>query len=397
MSDYQKYQKQYVSLMNKYPTIQDLKKRALRKIPKVSSEYLETGTDDETTLKNNIRDLSKIRFRPEFLKGELDVQLDTTLFGHTFSAPFGIAPVGLTGLMWPGIEKMLATAANDMGIPYCLSTVATETPENIGPLISPTVGWFQLYVPPDMPTTLDILKRARGAGFKQLVITVDIPQPSRRQRTRRAGLKMPPKINAQLIWDGITHPHWLKDTLINGLPRLRTVENYNTFKMNVEAFKTKQRGSNLSWEYAQKIKDAWDGPVLLKGIMTSEDALKAIDAGFDGIVVSNHGGRQFDGAPSSIYVLPEIASAVNGQIPIVFDGGIRTGLDIIRAIALGADFTLLGRAFIYSVSALQQLGPYHAYNILFEEMENNMRQLGIETVQQVKQLQAIIENDNSYT
>lgn len=392
MSEYQKYQKQYVRLMNEYPAIQDLKKRAISKIPRVASEYLETGTDDETAIKNNIRDLSRVRFKPEFLKGELDVELGTTLLGHKYSAPFGIAPVGLTGLMWPKIEQMLARAAKDMNIPFSLSTVATDTPENISPLLSPSSGWFQLYVPPDMPTTMDILKRASDAGFKQLLITVDIPQASRRQRSRRSGLTMPPKMNAQLIWDGITHPHWLMDTLKNGLPRLRTVEKYDTFNMTVEAFKEKQKGSNLSWEYAQKIKDAWEGPVILKGIMSSDDALKAIDTGFDGIVVSNHGGRQFDAAPSSIYVLPEIASAVKGQIPIIFDGGIRTGLDIIRAVALGADFTLVGRAFIYSVCALQQHGPYHAYKILFEEMENNMRQLGIENLQQVRNLKAIIEN-----
>jgi L-lactate dehydrogenase (cytochrome) len=297
--------------------------------------------------------------------------------------------------MWPRIEMMLAQAANDMKIPFCLSTVATETPEGIASLLSPSSGWFQLYVPPDMPTTMKILQRASDAGFKQLLITVDIPQASRRQRTRRAGLTMPPKMNAQLIWDGITHPHWLMGTLKNGLPRLRTVENYSTFRMTVEAFQKKQNGSNLSWEYAQQIKDVWDGPVILKGIMSKSDALRAIDTGFDGIVVSNHGGRQFDAAPSSIYVLPEIASAVNGQIPIMFDGGIRTGLDIIRAIALGADFVLAGRAFIYSVCALQHLGPYHAYKILFEEMENNMRQLGISSMNEIKKLNAIIDSENS--
>ena len=380
--------------MNEYPAIQDLKNRAISKIPKVASEYLETGTDDETTLKNNIRDLSRIRFRPEFLKGTLDVELSTILFGHKYSAPFGIAPVGLTGLMWPGIEKMLAQGAKDMDIPFCLSTVATETPEEIAPLLSPASGWFQLYVPPDMPTTLDILQRAKNAGFKQLLITADIPQASRRQRSRRSGLKMPPKLNAQLVWDGITHPHWLMATLKNGLPRLRTTEGYKTFRMSVEAFQEKQQGSNLSWEYAKQIKEAWDGPVLLKGIMSADDALKAIDTGFDGIVVSNHGGRQFDAAPSSISVLPDIAAAVNGQIPIVFDGGIRTGLDIIRAIALGADFALVGRAFIYSVCALQDLGPHHAYKILFEEMENNMRQIGIENIDQIKVLDTIIETNS---
>jgi len=374
------------------PGIVDLHEKAKKKIPKVALEYLETGTDDDQALRNNIRDFSHIRFRPSFLKGTLDVKLSTTLFGHTYSAPFGIAPVGLTGLMWPGIEIMLAKAANEMRIPYCLSTVATETPEVISSHISEATGWFQLYTPPDMDTTKHLLARVRKAGFKTLVITVDIPQPSRRQRTKRAGLTMPPKLNPQLIWDGITHPHWLTSTLKRGLPQLKTIANYESFKMSVAAFTSKKSGSNLSWDYVLKIKELWEGQVLLKGIMHAEDADLAANNGFDGIVVSNHGGRQFDGCVSSISVLPEIASVIQKRIPIIFDGGIRSGLDIVRAMALGADFTLLGRAFIYSVCALQALGPYHAYQILFEEMENNMRQLGIETLDQISSLSPLIED-----
>lgn len=382
------YEKRANFLMNRYPAVVDLQRKAHRRMPLVSKEYLETGTDDDQALDRNRSALAAIRFAPKFLRGQLKSAIGVKILGQAFDLPFGIAPVGLTGLMWPNVEVYLAQAAQQYNIPYCLSTLATETPERVGPHVGDR-GWFQLYTPRDKELAFKLLDRAKSSGFHTLVITIDIPMPSRRQRTKRAGLQTPPKITPNFIWQGITHPQWSLATLRRGLPRLRMVEQHSDFKdmMSVEKFVSNQVGGNLSWDYVQVLRDYWDGPVILKGIMHEADADKAVELGFDGIVVSNHGGRQFDGAPAAIEVLPGIARLVNGKIPVIMDSGIRSGLDILRAIALGADFVLLGRAFIYGVAALGKIGGDHVVHILKEELVNSMVNLGIESLDEVRALE----------
>jgi len=377
-----------IKLMNKYPAIVDLQNRCHRRIPDVARAYLETGTDDEICLKRNRKDFDKITFTPKFLKGSLRPDITTELLGDEYDAPIGVAPVGLTGLMWPKAEIFMAEACRAFNIPMCLSTLATETPEKVGPILNGK-GWFQLYTPKEKELAFQLLDRARENGFNTLVITIDIPSPSRRQRTKRAGLVMPPKITPGFIWQGITHPVWSYHTLKRGLPKLRTVEAYSDFKdmMSVGKFTHSQMGGNLSWDYVNDLKSEWEGPVILKGILHPEDAIKAVEEGFNGIVVSNHGARQFDGAISSIEALPAIAKVINGQIPIILDSGIRSGLDVIKAIALGADFVLLGRAFIYGVAALGKYGTHHTAQIIIEEIKNGMMQLGVETLDEIKTLQ----------
>lgn len=383
-----------VKLMNHLPAIEDLRKRARKRMPFVSQEYMEAGTDNEVSLQRNVDAFSKVSITPQFLKGSLKPNIKTTLFGQTYDAPFGIAPIGLTGLMWPKAEIYFAKAASKYNIPMSLSTVATETPESVSPHVGNN-GWFQLYTPKEIELTNVLLNRVKSAGFKTLVITIDIPVPSGRQRTKRAGMVMPPKITPNFIWQGITHPAWSFGTIKRGLPRLRTVQDFSGFKsmMSVGAFVSEQLGGNLSWEYVSQIKDLWDGPVILKGIMHKEDALKAVELGFDGIVISNHGGRQFDGCPSSLSVLHEIAFEIKGKISIIFDSGIRTGLDIMKAIALGADFVLCGRAYLYGVGALGEIGPEHTTKILMNELKNAMIQVGIQTMDQLRNLEYKISGD----
>jgi len=378
------YESQKSKLLQKYPAISDLAIKAKKRIPPVAWAYLETGTSHEDLLSRNIDKLRDIILTPKFLKGELYPNVETELFGHTYSAPIGIAPVGLSGLMWPRAEMMLADTARAFNIPYCLSTVAAETPESLAPHIG-EVGWFQLYPPREADLRRRILKRAKDAGFKVLVITADIPTPSRRERTKRAGLTITSKITPRFLWEGLTHPRWTLETLRNGLPRLRTVEDYPTFMnmISVGKFVKEQLKFNLSWDYCKEVRDEWDGPIIIKGLLHPADALEAVSIGMDGIVVSNHGGRQFDGAPASIEALPKVVSAVKGKIKIIFDSGIRNGLDVLRAMSLGADFTLAGRAFIYGVSALGKYGGHHAADILIEDLKNNMSQLGIESLQEL--------------
>lgn len=379
---YQKYQLKWA---NQYPAIEDLEKRAKQRIPNVAWEYLSAGTGDEDLLDRNRTDLQQVTFLPKFCKGAIAANIETTLFGKKYNAPFGVAPVGLTGLMWPRVEHYLAATANRFQIPYSLSTVATETPETVGKYAG-DMGWFQLYPPKDIEVRNSLLDRAKAAGFQVLLVTADVPMASRRERTKRAGLSVPPRITPKMIWEGITHPTWSFYTLKNGLPRLRTVEHYtnNNDMKFVSGFVGNRLGGTLSWDYCKELKEKWDGPVVLKGVLHPDDALKALEIGLDGVVVSNHGARQFNGATSAIAALPAIVDAVGGKMSVLFDSGIRTGLDIMRALYLGADFVLLGRAFIYSVAALGKYGGDHATSILMDDLKNNMVQLGVTSIAELK-------------
>lgn len=287
--------------------------------------------------------------------------------------------------MWPRIEHYLAATANKYQIPYTLSTVATETPETVGKQVG-NMGWFQLYPPKDKELRQSLLKRAKDSGFHTLLVTADVPMSSRRERTKRAGLKMPPSITPKMIWEGITHPTWALETLRHGLPRLRTIEEYTAYQSMkfVSGFVGNRLGGTLSWEYCKELRSEWDGPIILKGVLHPNDAAKAVSVGLDGIIVSNHGGRQFNGAPASIDALPAIVGKVGNKTKILFDSGVRTGLDLMRALHLGADFVLLGRAFVYGVAALGKYGGDHTVEILMNDLKNNMVQLGVKSLNELK-------------
>lgn len=379
---YDKYKQKW---LNRYPAIRDLAERAKKRIPKVAWEYLETGTGEELLIKRNRRVFEDIVMTPQFCRGALNPDLETKILGRTYGAPFGIAPVGLTGLMWPRAEMYLAEAAKEYNIPFTLSTLATETPETVGPHVG-EMGWFQLYPPRERALRKKLLDRAKGSGFHTLVITADVPMPSRRERTKRAGLSTPPKMTPNFLWQGVTHPAWSWGTVRNGLPRLRTVEDYSDFNsmMSVGEFVSNQIGVELSWDYCKEVRDEWEGAVIIKGLLHPKDAEQALAIGLDGVVVSNHGGRQFDGAPSPLEVLPEMVKAIDGKMAVLFDSGARTGLDILKALSLGADFVLLGRAFLYGVAALGKFGPHHVIEILESDLKNNMIQMGIENNEQLR-------------
>lgn len=379
---YKKYQQR---LLMRYPAIQDLARKAQKRIPYVAWAYLESGTSEEYLLQKNIDALKKLTILPQFCKGELNPKLQTQLLGQTYDAPFGIAPVGLTGLMWPKTEIILAKTANKYNIPYCLSTVATETPERVGPHVG-NMGWFQLYPPRERDLRKKLLERAKQTGFHTLVVTADVPTPSRREPSKRAGLHIPPKITPSFIWQALTRPRWTFATLQNGLPKLRTMADYADFDSmaSVASFVANHLGGNLSWEYCKELREEWDGPIIIKGLLHPKDAEQAIQIGLDGIVVSNHGARQFDGAPPAIEALPEIVKLAKGKTAILFDSGLRTGADILRALHLGADFVLLGRAFIYGTAALGKYGGDHVAEILIDDLKNNMIQIGVETIDQIQ-------------
>ncbi len=317
-------------------------------------------------------------FNPAVLAGEVPQDLSVTLMGRDYPLPFGIAPVGMSGLVWPDAERSLARLGRDAGIPYTLSTVAAQTPETVGPHVGDQ-GWFQLYPPRDPEIRRDMLDRVKAAGFHTLALTADVPVASRRERQRRGGMSTPPKLTPRILSQIALCPAWALGTWQVGLPRLRFIESYTG---NMGALGSTQHIGYLirtspDWDYLASVRDMWDGKLVVKGVLVPEDAARIKAEGADGVWVSNHAGRQFDAAPAPIEVLPGIRDAVGDDYPVIFDSGVSGGLDILRALALGADFVMLGRAFHYGLAAFGAAGAKHVVGILREDLKSNLGQLGL--------------------
>ena len=367
-----------MDLHSRYPAISDLKARARKRIPHFVWEYLDSATGSEATLRRTRARLDEVLFRPSVLHGEFAPDLGTTFLGHHYPLPFGIAPVGMSGLIWPDAERLLARAADTAGLPFTLSTVATQTPESVAPMLGEQ-GWFQMYPPRDPEMRADMIRRARLSGFSTLILTVDVPVASRRERQIRSGLTQPPRLTPRLLAQVARCPAWAMGTARMGMPRMRLMDDYaqNSASLSSTAHIGYLLRTSPDWNYVTMLRDAWDGPFIVKGVSRPEDAVRLEAEGVDAIWVSNHAGRQFDAAPATIESLPAIRAAT--KLPLVFDSGIEGGLDILRALALGADFVMLGRAWHYALGALGAAGPAHLIDILRKDMEANMGQLGTKT------------------
>ena len=362
----------------RYPALSDLKRGCKRRVPWFVWEYLDSATGSESVKPRNRTALEDVLFRPAILRGPITPDLTTNLLGQDYALPVGVAPVGMSGLIWPGAEAALAGMAQKTRLPYCLSTVATRLPEEIGP-IAGDMGWFQLYPPKDPDIRADILRRARQAGFGTLVLTVDLPGPSRRERQLRAQLAIPPRLTPAMLWQIAQRPAWALGTLRHGQPRLRLMEDY--LKLDGNAPSTAHPGYLLraapDWDYLHQVRAMWDGPLVIKGVLDPEDVLRLRDAGADAIWVSNHGGRQFDAAPAALCALRDIRRALGPALPLIYDGGVESGLDVLRAVAYGADFIMLGRGWHYALGALGPAGAGHLAEILRADLVANMMQMGI--------------------
>ncbi|MDJ0821219.1 MAG: alpha-hydroxy acid oxidase [Paracoccaceae bacterium] len=365
-----------MDLNARFPAISDLRTQARRRIPKFVWEYLDSGTGSEATTRRNSAAFDGVLFDPSILHGEVAADLTATLLGEAHPLPFGVAPVGMSGLIWPGAEAKLARAATKAGLPYTLSTVAAATPEEIGPLTGGK-GWYQLYPPRDPEIRKDMLKRAQEAGFHTLVLTVDVPIASRRERQLRSGLTQPPRLTPRLLAQVALRPAWALGMAQLGMPRMRTLDAYSSDTQSRDS--TAHVGYLLrtapDWDYLAWLREHWRGPLVVKGVMRAEDAPRLEKAGVDALWVSNHSGRQFDGSLASIEALPALRAATD--LPLIFDSGIRGGLDMLRAIALGADFVMLGRPWHYALGALGNTGPAHLIDILTRDLTANLGQLGV--------------------
>ena len=382
-----------MDLMNKYPRLSDLQKPAARRIPKFVFAYLDSGTGHDRAKDQNRAHLDAIDLVPQFMRGRVKPDLTTKVGDSTFSAPFGVAPVGLSSLIWPGAESILGRAARRHNFPYILSTVAGESIEMLADSAG-EMAWFQLYAPNDRELMSDMLRRAKACGYQNLVVTADVPSPSRREHMRIAGAPLGSRGNSsfspRVIWQSMLRPEWAFRTLLNGGARFRTMEPYakNDGKMGITKFIGDQLNGSLDWDYLMEIRNLWQGALYLKGVLHSQDAARAIKMGVDGIVVSNHGGRQLDAVPPPLVQLPAIRAAVGPHVPLIVDSGIMSGLDVVRALSSGADFVLIGRGFLYAVAALGDKGGEHAAAILLEEVRDVMAQLGLETIVDVKKMKA---------
>jgi len=367
----------------RYPALSDLRDACRRRVPGFVWEYLASATGTETVLPRNRAALDAVLLRPAALRGPIEPDLSTRLLGEDYALPFGMAPLGMSGLVWPGAEPALARTAARARIPYCLSTVATRLPEDVGPHTD-GMGWFQLYPPKDPEIRRHMLARAKDAGFRALILTVDVPGHSRRERQLRARLTIPPRLTPAMLAQIALRPAWALGTLRAGTPRLRLTEEYAKVASNAPS--TAHSGHALraapDWAYLAALRAEWDGPLLIKGVMEPEVAVRAKSEGVDAVWVSNHAGRQFEGTPASITALPEIRAAVGPGFPLIFDSGVEGGLDILRAFALGADFVMLGKAWHYALGALGPRGADHLVHILREDMIANMLQMGISRPQQ---------------
>jgi L-lactate dehydrogenase (cytochrome) len=365
-----------MNLEAQFPAIDDLRRHARGRVPHFVWAYLDSGTGAETAVARNRAALDAVTLTPRVLRAVTEPDTGVTLFGHRHPLPFGFAPIGMAGLVWPGAETALAGAAAAAGIPFALSTVAAATPEAVGPAAG-AMGWFQLYPPGDAALRDDLLARARRAGFHTLVLTVDVPLPSRRERLLRAGLTNPMRITPRAALDAARRPAWAWATLRAGIPRLRTLEPYaGTQRGSATGHVGYRLRVAPDMAYLAALRAAWEGPLVVKGVLHPDDARAARDAGADAIWVSNHGGRQFDGAPASLTVLPSIRAALGPGVPVLWDGGVESALDILRAVALGADMAMLGRAGLWAVAALGPAGPAWLIELLRRGLTADMAQLG---------------------
>ncbi len=363
-----------MELDDRYPALDDLARAARRRLPRFVWEYLDSGTGNEAATRANPAALDRVRLLPRVL-APAEADPATHLLGRDWALPVGMAPVGMSGLIRPGAERMLARAAARAGIPYCLSTVAAATPEEVGPETEGR-GWFQLYPPRDPAIRRDLMARARGAGFDTLVVTVDLAAPSRRERQRRARLTNPMRLTPRILAEAALAPAWSLRMLRAGIPRLRTLEPY---AQGAAGGTTSHVGYALrvapDMDYLRACRAEWDGPLVVKGVLDPGDAARTAELA-DAIWISNHGGRQFEAAPGAAEVLPAIREAVGGGVALIADGGVRSGTDVLRLIALGADFVMLGRAFHHALAALGEPGIGHAIHVLRAGLLSDMGQLG---------------------
>jgi (S)-mandelate dehydrogenase len=368
--------------------IADLRAVAKRRLPKGVFEYVDKGTEDQIALDNNRRTLDEIKLMQRVLTDVSDVSTDTTLFGKRTAMPLIIAPTGVAGMCWFQGELELARAAAKAGIAFTLATGSNTPMEKVAEQAAGNL-WFQLYLWRDKQLSYELVRRAAKAGFDTLIWTVDLPHKPNREHDARNGFSMPYNLNARSVMDALRHPEWLLTVLGRyitgpGMPRHVNFPGAYQEKFTGKATVAKaMQADKLGWDDIARIREIWPGKMLIKGVMRVDDAQQAVAHGLDGIIVSNHGGRSMDSAPSTLSVLPGIAAAVGDKTTVLVDSGIRRGSDIVKCLALGAKGVLAGRATLYGIGAGGEAGASKALSILQTEMRRTMAYVGCSRVDQL--------------
>ena len=354
----------------------DARRLARRRVPRMMFDFVDGAAGSETGERFNRAALERIRLQPRVLVNVENRSLEKRIMGLQMGLPLGVAPMGMCNLTWPGADKMLATEAAKRGFPVGVSTASSTTLEEMQEFANGN-AWFQLYVGQSIEAGMDMVGRAAKSGYEVLILTVDTPQVSRRIRDQRNGFQVPFRIGVRQFMDFASHPRWSLATLAAGAP---TTRNYEI--SGREFVRSESRG-RVDWEFLSTLRDTWQGRLVVKGVMWPEDAARIRDAGADAVYVSNHGGRQLDSAPPAIEALPAIRAAVGPKYPLLFDSGLRSGEDVIRALAAGADFAMMGRPFLYSIGADGSRGLATFLDLVADDIDKAMAQLGLRSVEDI--------------
>jgi isopentenyl diphosphate isomerase/L-lactate dehydrogenase-like FMN-dependent dehydrogenase len=370
----------FVALHRRFPTVAYLRKQARRKLPHFAFEYCDGGAGADGGIERNWNALDAVELVPRYGVTTALPPVDVTLFGKRYSAPIGVAPMGGPSLVFPGADQLLAAACQRANLPYTLGLVGGMTVERAAE-VAPDVLWFQLYrcSRNEHAIGFDLVKRAEACGVQALVLTVDVPVRTTRSREVAVGITTPFRPDLRMLAGILTSPGYLMSLCKYGQPRFGNLKPYtkDDADMNeVAAFVRREMGGAFTWEEVARYRERWKRPLVVKGILHPADAEKCMALGVDGIVVSNHGGRQVEGLPAPIDVLPAIARAVGGRMAVMLDSGIRSGLDVARAVALGADMAFAGKAFLWGLGALGAEGPGHVIDLMIDEMKSAFGQIG---------------------
>ena len=368
-------------------SIKDARELSRKRLPKLVFDFIDGASGDEKLAEINSIALDQIRLEPKVLRNVEKRSLKKKVLGYEFNFPFGFAPMGMTNLSWPGADSMLAAESARNNIPTCVSMASTTTLEKMYEL-SEGHSWMQLYIFQDENFVMELLERAKNTGYEVAILTVDVPVLSRRTRDDKNGFSYPFKIGPKQFFDFATHPTWSLSTLMSGIPKPM---NYVTSKSGDGVFKRKESRGSTDWNTLKRVRDKWKGKLIVKGVMSPDDAIKIKEAGADAIQVSNHGGRQLDSATAAINMLPLIRKSVGSNFPLIFDSGIRSGSDIVRALAFGANYTMIGRPVMYAMGADGKKGLRRIVEIIKEEVSTTLGLVGLNDINDVTS-EIVIDN-----
>ncbi len=358
-------------------SLSDARRHARRRMPKMTFDYIDGSAGEELACKLNIDAIEALRLLPRVLVNVEQRALGKTLFDVAYDLPFGIAPMGMCNLSWPGGDAMLARAAVHYNIPIVLSTMASSSIEQTAERTGGK-AWFQLYVGQSEEVAMDLVDRAEKSGYTRLMLTVDVPEIGYRARERRNGFQSPLRIGPRQFFDFATHPRWSLTTLATGVPGLANVN-----LPGGKQFKRNEARGKVDWAFLDRLRQRWPGPLIVKGVLNPDDALRIRDAGADAVYVSNHGGRQLDSAPPAIAMLPRVRAAVGPEYPVLFDSGVRNGEAVVKALALGADYVFVGRPLLYAIGAAGYAGLEQMIELIRAQVDITLAQLGCPDVNDV--------------